>query len=296
MPRAADRPDWLLIDGSSLIFRAFFGVPASVRSPDGRQVNAVRGFAETLTRLLQSRRPRHLAIASDVDWRPQHRVELIPGYKAHRVAEPIPPALEPQMPLIEELLAATGVDFVGAPDLEAEDVIASWVEQIDGSVEIASGDRDLFALVRDPDVVVLYPEKGGLAVIDEAEVTRRYDIPGRAYADFAVLRGDPSDGLPGLAGVGAKTAAQLIRTHGNLDALLESGRLSESQADYVRRAMRVVMPATSVPVPLPPGRRDAWPADAALLERSSADLGLGNTVERLLEALRSVLGQAAAGG
>lgn len=172
------RPDWMLIDGSSLIFRAFYGVPDTTRAPDGRQINAVRGFLETLTRLVSSRRPVCLAIASDHDWRPQRRVDLIPSYKAHRVAEPIPPALIPQVPIIEDLLSAIGIEYVGGSGLEAEDVIASWVEQLAGRIQIVSGDRDLFALIRDPDLIVLYPEKGGLSEIDEAEVSRRYGIPG----------------------------------------------------------------------------------------------------------------------
>jgi 5'-3' exonuclease len=282
------KPDWLLIDGSSLIFRAFYGVPDSVLAPDGRLVNAVRGFLDILARLVLARRPARVAVASDEDWRPAHRVSLIPSYKAHRVAEPVPPRLEPQMPLVEAVLEALGVDFVGAERLEAEDVIASWVAQLEGArIEIVSGDRDLFALIRDPLVRVLYPEKGGMAEVDEAEVTRRYGIPGRLYADFAILRGDPSDGLPGLPGVGAKTAAQLVARYGGVEGLLESGRLSERDADYVRRAREVVVPGAGVRVPVPEGRRDSYPADPARAERLQAELGLGGSFDRVLEALRS---------
>ncbi|TMF84237.1 MAG: flap endonuclease [Chloroflexi bacterium] len=285
----ASRPDWLLIDGSSLIFRAYFGVPNSVRAPDGRLVNGVRGFLDTLARLIFTRRPARLAVASDEDWRPKHRVALIPSYKAHRVAEPIPPELDPQMPLIAAVLEALGLDFVGAPTLEAEDVIASWVEQLEGArIEIVSGDRDLFALVRDPLVRVLYPERGGLAEVDESAVTRRYGIPGRLYADFAVLRGDPSDGLPGLPGVGAKTAASLVTKYQGVAGLLEAGRLSAADADYVRKALEVVKPGSSKPVPVPPGRRDSYPADPARLVALSEELGLDSSLEKLLQALQSV--------
>src|SRR5579864_8353545 len=234
--------DWLLIDGSSLIFRAFYGVPAGARSPDRAQVNAVRGFLDTLARLITTRKPSRLAIAGDEDWRPAWRVELVPGYKAHRTAEPVPPLLEPQIPIIKDVLDAVGVDFIGLRDYEAEDVIATWTTKAKGTVEIASGDRDLFALVEEGRVTVLYPEKTGLAVIDEAEVTRRYSIPGRAYADFAALRGDPSDGLPGLRGVGAVAASNLIRTHGSVDGVLERANLSDEQRDYLTRAIRVVRP------------------------------------------------------
>src|SRR5215472_7918474 len=160
--------DWMFVDGSSLIFRAFFGVPTTFRSPDGKPVNGVRGFMDRLATLVVDHRPARLAVASDEDWRPAWRVELIPGYKVHRVAEPIPPELEPQMPIIHEVLDAVGVDFVGVRDYEAEDVIATWVARAAGSsVDIVSGDRDLFALIRDPDVRVLYPEKRGLTSIDE---------------------------------------------------------------------------------------------------------------------------------
>ncbi len=282
----ASRPDWLLVDGSSLIFRAYFGVPDTVRAPDGRLVNGVRGFLDMLARLIFARRPQRLAVASDEDWRPQHRVDLIPSYKAHRVAEPIPPELDPQMPLITAVLDALGVDFVGAPTLEAEDVIASWVERLEGSrIEIVSGDRDLFALIRDPLVRVLYPEKGGLAEIDEAEVKRRYGIPGRLYADFAVLRGDPSDGLPGLPGVGAKTAATLVNKYNGVQGLLEAGRLSAADADYVRKALEVVKPGSAVPVPVPAGRREKYPADPERLVALSAELGLDSSLEKVLQAL-----------
>ncbi len=288
-----ERADWLLIDGSSLIFRAFYGVPGAVRAPDGRQVNAVRGFLDILARLVGGRRPRRLAVASDEDWRPDHRVALIPSYKAHRTAEPVPPALEPQMPLVQQVLDAVGVDYVGAPQMEAEDVIASWVEQIPEPerVEIVSGDRDLFTLVRDPSVRVLYPEKGGLTEVDEAEVARRYGIPGRLYGDFAVLRGDPSDGLPGLPGVGAKKAAELVTRYGGLDGLLASGRLSAADADYVRRAAQVVLPAPVVRVPLPPGRRPSYPARPADCLRLTEELGLGGSASRLVDTLDSVIGQ-----
>ncbi len=278
--------DWLFVDGSSLIFRAFHGVPRSVRAPDGRPVNAVRGFMDALARLVTTRSPRRLAVASDEDWRPAWRVELIPGYKAHRTAEPVPPELEPQMPLIHEVLEAVGIDFIGLADYEAEDVIATWTAQAAGTVEIASGDRDLFALIEDPRVCILYPEKGGMSVVDEAEVTRRYGIPGRCYADYAILRGDPSDGLPGLKGVGAVAAADIVRRRGGVAGLLADGRLPEQQRDYLTRAARVVPPVRDLPVPLPEGRRDAYPVDTRRLETLNEQHGLTSASERLMHALR----------
>src|SRR5215467_15648816 len=233
--------DWMFVDGSSLIFRAFFGVPTSMRSPDGKPVNAVRGFMDRLATLVTERRPGRLAVASDEDLRPESRVGLIPFDMAHRVAEPIPPQLEPQMPIIHDVLEAAGVDFVGVADYEAEDVFASWTAQTDDqTVDIVSGDRDLFALVRDPYVRVLYPEKKGLTAVDEGEITRRYGVPGRLYGDFAILRGDPSDGLPGLAGVGDKKASELVRRYAGIEGLLAAGALSAADRDYVERARRVV--------------------------------------------------------
>lgn len=281
--------DWMFVDGSSLIFRAFHGVPRAVRSPDGRPVNAVRGFLDTLARLVTSRRPQRLAVASDEDWRPAWRVELIPSYKAHRTAEPVPPELVPQMPIIHEALAAIGIDFVGVPRYEAEDVIATWTATTPGSVEIVSGDRDLFALIEDPRVCVLYPEKGGLAVVTEAEVSRRYGIPGRSYADFAILRGDPSDGLPGLKGVGAVAAVELIRRHGSVAAVLRDGRLAEHQREYLTRAMRVVPPVPDLAVELPEGRRDSYPIDGERLAALAERHGLGSAADRLVEALAVTL-------
>jgi len=277
----------MLVDGSSLIFRAYFGVPQTVRAPDGRPVNAVRGFLDNLARLLTERRPRHLAVASDEEWRPQWRVDLIPSYKAHRTAEPVPPGLIPQFPVIHEILAAVGVDFVGVPDHEAEDVIATWTTRAAGTnVEIVSGDRDLFALVRDPDIRVLYPEKGGLAVVDEAEVQRRYGVPGHLYADFAVLRGDPSDGLTGMAGVGPKKAAELVRKYGGIRGLIESGRVSDDVRGYLERAYRVVAPVTDLPVELPAGCRSTYPVDPRASSELAERHGLVSSVGRLVTALR----------
>jgi 5'-3' exonuclease len=283
--------DWLLIDGSSLIFRAFHGIPRTVRSPDGHPVNAVRGFMDALARLVSTRQPRHLAVAGDADWRPAWRVELIPSYKAHRTAEPVPPDLEPQMPMIDQVLAAVGIDAVGVPGYEAEDVIATWTARAEGTVEIASGDRDLFALIEDPRVCILYPEKAGLSVVTEAEVTRRYGVPGRSYADFAMLRGDPSDGLPGLKGVGAVAAADLVRRHGGVAGVLADARLTDSQREYLAAAMRVVPPVPDLPIELPPGRRDAYPVDGERLTALTERLGLGSATERLLAALAALATQ-----
>jgi 5'-3' exonuclease len=278
-------PEWLLVDGSSLIFRAFYGVPQTTRAPDGTLVNAVRGTLETLARLITERRPKRLALATDEDWRPDWRVELLPSYKEHRTAEPVPPFLEPQMPVVMDCLAAVGIDALGVPDYEAEDVIASLVARVETPIEIYSGDRDLFTLIRDREVIVLYPEKTGLAEVDEAEVARRYSIPGRGYADFAILRGDPSDGLPGVAGIGAKKAADLVRRYGSVNAMLEAGIFRAADADYLEKAQRIVPPVTDLKIEVPRGRRDRYPDDPARVEELGKRYGITSSFQRLLTAL-----------
>jgi 5'-3' exonuclease len=210
----------------------------------------------------------------------------MPSYKAHRVAEPVPPGLEPQLPLVMEVLVAIGLNVVGKPGFEAEDVIASLASRLDPPIEVYSGDRDLFAIIRDPDLVVLYPEKTGLAVVDEAEVERRYGIPGRSYAEFAILRGDPSDGLPGVPGVGAKTAAGLVRRHKTLDGILASLDWSEATRDYIARARRIVHPVEDLDLPDPHPGLPAEPADPTSLERLNRELGIASSTARLLGALR----------
>lgn len=271
-----------------MIFRAFYGVRDTAPAPNGRQANAIQGFLERLARLILQRRPRRLAVADDQAWRPDWRVELIPSYKSHRVAEPVPPALEPQIPVIQALLDAIGIDMVGVADHEAEDVIATWCRLASGTIEIASGDRDLFALVEDPRVRVLYPEKAGLAVIDEFEVTRRYSIPGRHYADFAILRGDPSDGLPGLRGVGAVTAAGMIRRYGDVAGILRERQLGEADRKYLESAMSVVPPVADLPIELPAGRRDSYPVRERAMTELAGPYGVLDACGRLVSAARTL--------
>src|SRR5437867_1593326 len=213
--RDSRAPVLLLVDYSSLLFRTFHTLPGPV------PMNGVYGFLNMLARLVADRRPDRLGVGVDDDWRPAFRVDAIPAYKAHRVSDE-PDPIEPQEAFGRELLTAFGMAVVGAEGYEAEDVLATLAARASEPVEIVSGDRDLFALVRDPDVRVLYPQTGvtKLVEVDEAEITRRYGIPGRAYGDFALLRGDPSDGLPGVPGIGEKTAAKLIAEHGSIAKLL----------------------------------------------------------------------------
>jgi 5'-3' exonuclease len=283
--------DWLLIDGSSIMFRAFFGIPLSMRAPNGQPVNAVRGMLDMLARLVTDRNPRGLVVATDEDWRPAFRVDLLPSYKTHRLERGnMPPELEPQEPIIWEVLAAIGVEVVGAAGFEAEDVIASLLPLVTGRVEIVTGDRDLFALVRDPDVTVLYTQQGigKLLVVNEAEIEKRYGIPGRSYGDFAVLRGDPSDGLPGVPGVGEKTAAQLVRRFRDLDGVIAGGRLGEAAITYIQKARRVGVPVSVAPVKKPTATRPLGPRDPAALGRLNETYGIAGSTGRLLQALASM--------
>jgi 5'-3' exonuclease len=278
----------MLIDYSSLLFRTFHTIPESV------PMNGVYGFLNMLARLVTDWRPERLAVAVDEDWRPAFRVDAIPSYKAHRVSDE-PDPIEPQEALGREVLAALGIAVVGAAGFEAEDVIATLAARAHERVDVVSGDRDLFALVRDPDVRVLYPLTGvtKLLEVDEAEITRRYGIPGRAYGDFALLRGDPSDGLPGVRGIGEKTAAKLIAEHGSIARLLERRDLApavqrrlDAARDYLAAARRVVPPVADVPLPPLALELPCTPADPRTLGRLAAAHELETPVRRVEAALR----------
>jgi 5'-3' exonuclease len=297
----------LLLDTASLYFRAFYGVPDSMTAPDGTPVNAVRGLLDYIARLVDDRRPTHLVAAMDESWRPNWRVAAIPTYKSHRVSvegeEEVPDTLTPQVPIICDVLDAIGIARVGAPDYEADDVIGTLATSATGAVEIVTGDRDLFQLVDDSAPVrIIYIVKGvaNREIIDEAEVARRYGIPGRAYADFATLRGDPSDGLPGVPGVGDKTAAALIMQFGTVAAIVEAAQTSGegfpkgAQAkvlaalDYLGRAVDVVRVACDVPLGPYDDRLPAVPRDPEALEELADRWGLNSSVMRVLTALRQV--------
>ncbi|MFB7333317.1 5'-3' exonuclease H3TH domain-containing protein [Streptomyces adustus] len=299
----------MLLDTASLYFRAYFGVPDSVKAPDGTPVNAVRGLLEFIDRLVKDHHPEHLVACMDADWRPHWRVELIPSYKAHRVAEEraagpdqeeVPDTLSPQVPVIEEVLDALGIARVGVAEYEADDVIGTFTARAKGPVDIVTGDRDLYQLVDDArGVRVLYPLKGvgTLQLTDEALLREKYGVDGRGYADLALLRGDPSDGLPGVPGVGEKTAAKLLAEFGDLAGIMAAvddpaARLTPTQRrrldearPYLAVAPKVVRVADDVPLPdvdtaLPRRARDPQALDAL-----AARWGLGGSLNRLLTTL-----------
>ena len=301
----------LLLDTASLYFRAYFGVPESVKAPDGTPVNAVRGLLDFIARLVADHSPTALVACMDADWRPQWRVDLIPSYKAHRVVEDtegveeVPDTLSPQVPVIEAVLDAIGITRIGVPGYEADDVIGTLATAAATPVAIVTGDRDLFQLVDDArGVRVLYPRKGvgDPDVIDEETILTRYGVRAGQYADFAALRGDPSDGLPGVKGIGEKTAAELITQFGDLAGVRAAAgepfsKLTPARrrnilaaAAYLDVAPKVVEVARDVPLPDFDATLPAEPADPEVLEALAARWGLGGALTRLLESL------AAAGG
>lgn len=293
----------LLLDTASLYFRAFYGVPEAVRAPDGTPVNAVRGLLDFVARLVADHRPTRLVACLDADWRPAFRVAAVPSYKAHRLApdggEQVPATLAAQLPVIDAVLDALGLARVGVPGFEADDVIGTLATRATVPVDVVTGDRDLFQLVDDARAVrVLYTARGvgRLEVVTEAVVAARYGIPGRRYADLAVLRGDPSDGLPGVPGVGERTAAALLTRFGSLDAVLQAvddpavtlparPRLAAAR-DYLRAAVPVVRLATDVPLPAYDDRLPAGPRDPAGLVALADRWGLDGPLNRVLAALR----------
>ncbi|GAB96246.1 5'-3' exonuclease [Kineosphaera limosa] len=301
----------LLLDSASLYFRAFFGVPDRRENPDDPPNNAVRGFLDMIATLVTAHRPSGLVACWDDDWRPAFRVEAIPSYKTHRLAEnsPVseesPEELTPQVPVIVAALAALGIPRVGAAGYEADDVIGTLTTRFAGegrSVDVVTGDRDLFQLVDDAaDVRVLYTARGGVRdpdLVDQAFLRSTYDVAsGDAYADFAVLRGDPSDGLPGVRGVGPKSAAALLHAHGDLAgirAALAAGdpsikgaqrtRLLEG-SDYLDAAPRVVRVVRDIDLgPVEPGL-PTQVADPALMSRLAVDYRLTGAFTRVVTAL-----------
>ena len=300
----------MLLDSASLYFRAFYGVPDQRRSPDEPPTNAVRGFLEMIASLVGTHRPTHLVACWDNDWRPAFRVNAIPTYKSHRlsegslVQEESPEDLTPQVPLIADALRALGIARIGSDGYEADDVIGTLAHRARGlqPVDVVTGDRDLFQLVDDnAGITVLYTARGGVRdpdVVTQAFLQDKYSVPtGQAYADMATLRGDVSDGLPGVAGIGEKTAATLINRYGDLAGLrraLAEGdpqikgaqrtRLLAASA-YLDVAPTVVQVALDVPVPDFDASLPRQVADLTLLSSLASNYGLTNPINRVLSSL-----------
>jgi 5'-3' exonuclease len=302
----------MLLDTATLYYRAFYGMPETVTAPDGTPVNAIRGLLDAIGRLVREHKPARLIACLDADWRPAFRVAAVPSYKAHRAeedgTEQTPPGLAVQIPLITQVLTAAGIATAEHEGYEADDVIATLATRTasgtSGSgpvpVDVVTGDRDLFQLADDArGIRVLYTIKGlgKLDAIDEKAVSDKYHIPPGTYADFAVLRGDPSDGLPGVPGIGEKTAAALITAFGDLETLkhaLDAGhggfpagsrKKLEAARGYLDIAPAVVRTATDVPLPEVDGTLPARPPDPELLTELGSALGLGSSLSRFRAAV-----------
>lgn len=291
-----------LLDAPSLWYRAFHGVPESVTAPDGSPVNAVRGTIDLVARIVRDTRPARLVACLDNDWRPAFRVAAVPSYKTHRLtehgAEAEPESLAPQVAVLLEVFAAVGLAVVGVDGYEADDVLGTLSARETGAVDVVTGDRDLFQLIRDDGPVrVLYAVEK-LAPYTEGTVAAKYGIPGTGYAEFAVLRGDPSDGLPGVKGVGAKTAAALVTRFGTVEAIvaaLDDGTQDgfpagaraklEAARDYLDVAPAVTRTVRDLPVPELDDALPSSPRDPERLVALSDRWGLDSPLDRLLIAL-----------
>lgn len=303
----------MLLDSASMYFRAFYGVPDRFHGRDGTPTNAVRGFLDAMARSITQFAPDQLIACWDDDWRPAFRVALIPDYKAHRVAsgsaddtgatveEEIPDALQVQEPIIRDVLAAIGLARVGSAGFEADDVIAHYARGHEGPVDIVSGDRDLFQLVDDSRAVrVIYTAKGmnNLQLATDEWLRTKYGVPGHRYADMSLMRGDASDGLPGVPGIGEKTAASLVERFGGIDQIMAAAGSEHSgiqpgmrrkllaAADYIAAADQVVRLTREVPVPAVDPRVPSEPAHPEALVDLADRFDLDGPVNRLLSALR----------
>jgi len=295
----------LAVDAPSLYFRAFHGIPESAaRTAAGEPVNAIRGFLDMIASLVRSRRPDRIVCALDANWRPEWRVKLVPSYKKHRVAhgdvEEVPAALEKQVPVLLEVLKAVGIPAFGVAGYEADDVLGTLAATQPAPVEVVSGDRDLFQLVDDERQTRLLYVGRGVAKLedsDNAVVEKKYGVPARWYADFAAMRGDPSDGLPGVPGVGDKTAARLVARYGGIEQILaaladpEAGFAPGLRAkldaarDYLAVALPVCKVALDVELPEFDATMPASPKDPEALLALAERWNLAGSARRLVDAL-----------
>ncbi len=302
----------MLLDTASLYFRAFYGVPDKVKAPDGSPVNAVRGLLDIIAKLVTLYEPTQVVACWDDDWRPQWRVDLIPSYKTHRVVEvvagapdveEVPDPLEAQIPLIRQTLTALGIPIIGVAAHEADDVIGTLATRATLPVDIVTGDRDLFQLVDDArDVRVIYTARGmsNLEIVTDATVVGKYGVLPSQYADFATMRGDASDGLPGVAGVGEKTAATLLQAHGDLAGIRAAAAAGEGMSAgvgakilaasaYLDVAPTVVEVARNLSIEVPGvPLRMLDPAEADAAAALAEKWNLGGSMTRAVAAVSAV--------
>jgi len=295
----------MLLDSASLWYRAYYGMPDTLLAPDGTSVNAIRGYLDMTARLVSIYKPNRLVACLDGDWRPMWRVELFPEYKANRLEEDgdeeeEPDTLTPQIPILLDLLDLFKIPVVGVDDFEADDVMATYAEVEKGPIRIVTGDRDLFQMVDDKrDIKVVYLAKGISAhdLVDLKYVADKYQIPGERYALFAMFRGDPSDGLPGVRGIGEKGAALIANNFASVEEALAGAHAAHESlspalakkiiagADYLKIAPTVVQVARNVPLPKVNLSMPTVPGDLSAIYQCKERYGLGASVDRLISAL-----------
>lgn len=295
----------MLIDSASLWYRAYYGMPDTLLAPDGTPVNAIRGYLDMTARLISLYRPNRIVACLEGDWRPSWRVDLFPAYKANRLdpegEEEEPDLLTPQIPILLDLLDAFGIPLVGVDDYEADDIIASFSVTQPGPTRIITGDRDLFQLVDDKrDVSVVYLAKGisNHDLVNLKWISERYEIPGERYALFAMIRGDASDGLPGVRGIGEKGAALIANAFNSLEEALAAAHCNDERltpnlrkkliegSDYISIAPKLVHCALDVPLPTIDTSRPKRPASLDEIYQYQHDYGLGASVDRMISALQ----------
>ena len=295
----------MLLDSASLWYRAYYGMPDTLLSPTGMPVNAIRGYLDMTARLIGMYSPDRIVACIEGDWRPSWRVDIFPAYKANRLEEESdeeeePETLTPQIPVLLDLLDAFGIPMLGVDDYEADDVMATFAVREKGPIRVVTGDRDLFQLVDDKrDVKVVYLAKGISQhdLVDIKWVAEKYGIPGDRYALFAMFRGDPSDGLPGVRGIGEKGAALIANNFATVEEALaaahaENEVLSKSLAkkiiegtEYLKIAPTLVNCARDVAIPQMKIAMPQKPADLSDIYRIKDEYGLGASVDRLISAL-----------
>lgn len=295
----------MLLDSASLWYRAYYGMPDTLLSPSGMPVNAIRGYLDMTARLIGMYSPDRIVACIEGDWRPSWRVELFPDYKANRLEEDSeeeeePETLTPQIPILLDLIDAFGIPMVGVDDYEADDVMATFATREKGPIRVVTGDRDLFQLVDDKrDIKVVYLARGISQhdLVDKKWVADKYGIPGDRYALFAMFRGDPSDGLPGVKGIGEKGAAQIANLFASVEESLEGAKNQHPDLppalakkiiageEYLKIAPTLVHCARDVSLPAMTIEMPSKPADLSEIYRMKEEFGLGASVDRLIAAL-----------
>ncbi|CAB4330923.1 unannotated protein [freshwater metagenome] len=295
----------MLLDSASLWYRAYYGMPDTLLSPSGMPVNAIRGYLDMTARLVGMYKPNRIVACIEGDWRPSWRVDIFPAYKANRLedgseTEEEPETLTPQIPVLLDLLDAFGIPMVGVDDYEADDVMATFASREKGPIRVVTGDRDLFQLVDDKqDIKVVYLARGitNHDLVDIKWVADKYSIPGERYALFAMFRGDPSDGLPGVKGIGEKGAATIANNFATVDDALAGAKSGHESltpalakkiiegAEYLKIAPTLVHCARDVALPTLDISMPKKPDDLSEIYRIKEEYGLGASVDRLIAAL-----------